>query len=64
MKRILIVRVDRPGVGPANDHVSEHLWEKSIPDYYLTNDGGVVDLHAKILRLVENFEAAGYVSCS
>lgn len=35
----LVVRIDRPGTGPLNAHVSEHAWTGSKPDCVLVNDG-------------------------
>lgn len=49
-----IVRIDRPGVGPANDHASEmealtyDQWDAKI-----VNDGSIEDLHRKIIEVAD-----------
>jgi hypothetical protein len=48
----LIVRIERPGVGPANDHPSEHALDRWPYDFQILNAGTVADLHAEILELV------------
>ena len=35
----MVVRIDRPGTGPLNDHASEHAWTGARPDFVLLNDG-------------------------
>jgi energy-coupling factor transporter ATP-binding protein EcfA2 len=45
----VIVFIDRPGVGPVNDHVSERL--PTTPDVTLTNDGSLQDLSEKVKQL-------------
>lgn len=47
----VIVRVDRPGVGPANNHVSEHAWVGS-EDITIRNHHGIEDLHKQVDSLV------------
>lgn len=37
----VLARVERPGVGPVNDHVSEFEWQQFAPDYVIRNDGGL-----------------------
>jgi hypothetical protein len=37
-------RVDRPGVGPVNGHISESAWCDSEPDATIVNDGTLDDL--------------------
>ncbi|MER5754333.1 hypothetical protein [Streptomyces sp. NPDC002088] len=48
----LLIRVDRPGVGPANDHKSE----KALPDQWfdasIVNDGSIEDLHTKVREIL------------
>ena len=50
-----IIRVERPGVGAVNGHVSEN----GIPDWYVSevivNGGGIGDLRAKIARSASPF---------
>lgn len=47
----VIVRIDRPGVGPANGHVSEFAWQATTPDWQVQNAGGLELLadHARAL---------------
>ena len=46
----IIVRVDRPGTGPANDHASETLPARVKPNLVISNNGTVEDLHAAVLQ--------------
>ena len=55
----IVVRVERPGVGPVNGHVSE-----DIPtgfDYTIINDGSLDDLKNQVLSLVGGSEPNQYV---
>jgi hypothetical protein len=45
-----IIRVDRPGVGPVNDHPAEHQPIES--EHTIINDGTVEELHDAILELI------------
>jgi 5'-deoxynucleotidase YfbR-like HD superfamily hydrolase len=45
-----IIRVERPGVGPVNDHPAEH--QPIEADHKLINDGTVDELHDAILELI------------
>ena len=47
-----MVRVDRPGVGPVNSHVSDNLEIRH--DALVVNDGTVEQLHARIREVVAN----------
>ena len=47
-----LVRIDRPGVGPVNDHVSEHAWTAFEPDAVIVNDGTPEALQARLQELV------------
>lgn len=49
----VIVRIDRPGVGAANGHVSETAWNSVVPDFVVLNDGDLGHLadEAEFLRL-------------
>jgi hypothetical protein len=47
-----VVRVTRPDVGPANDHVSEHDLDDYPFDWYLANDGTLEQLQ----RIVKVWE--------
>lgn len=44
----IIVRVNRPGIGPANDHVSEREWATTLPDGVIDNDGTIEELREKV----------------
>ena len=53
------VRIERPGVGPANDHASEHDWKKTTQRFYINNDGtldslaySVGNLHKLLLSML------------
>lgn len=48
----LIVRIERPGVGPVNGHVSESSIDSISYDRLIVNDGTPEELHAKILALI------------
>lgn len=48
----IMVRVDRPGVGPVNSHVSDNLEIRH--DALVVNDGTVEQLHARIREVVAN----------
>lgn len=46
------VRVERPGVGPANGHVSEHALDNFDFDYTCHNDGTIDDLRVEVARVL------------
>lgn len=46
-----IVRVDRPGVGPVNDHISETAWLGS-ESYVIKNHGGLEHLESEVDLLI------------
>jgi hypothetical protein len=48
----VLVRVDRPGFGPVNEHVSDRASERWAYDRRIDNDGDVDSLHAKVRQLV------------
>jgi hypothetical protein len=45
-----IVRVTRHGVGPANDHISEHALDDFDFDHYLNNNGSLDDYRRSVAR--------------
>lgn len=47
----IIVRVNRPGVGPANDHPSETALDDWPWDYVVENNGTIEELHQKVRRV-------------
>jgi pimeloyl-ACP methyl ester carboxylesterase len=52
-----VVRIDRPGVGPRNDHPSETSLLDYDFDAVINNDSTVEDLHARILDVALSVEA-------
>jgi hypothetical protein len=48
-----LVKVSRPGYGPANQHVSETALEDFEWDYELQNNGTLDDLPAKVASMLE-----------
>lgn len=44
----VIVRITRPGCGPANDHISEHALDGHLAPWTLSNDGDLAELTAKV----------------
>lgn len=53
----LLVRVERPGVGPVNGHVSESAIAHIMPDAIVQNDGTLDQLHDRVRRLMDQLEA-------
>jgi hypothetical protein len=51
-----IIRIDRPGVGPVNGHVSEAM--PFEPDEVIENDGTIEDLQDHLRLLAEPLEVA------
>lgn len=49
----LLVRVYRPGVGPANEHWSETALNNYLFPEYINNDGSIDDLVVKVKSLYE-----------
>lgn len=52
----IVVRIDRPGTGPANAHVSEHVWCDVIPDEVIVNDGTLKQLGDRVVAAVQHFD--------
>lgn len=48
----LVLRVQRPGVGPANDHISERDLDAFNFDGYVINDGTLLDLEGEVQRVL------------
>lgn len=44
----LLLRIDRPGVGPANEHITESAWRAYAPDAVIVNDGTLEDLERAV----------------
>ena len=50
-------RVDRPNIGPANDHISEtDLNEFTDYDVIITNDSSLEDLHSELATLLDQIK--------
>lgn len=49
----IVIRVTRPGVGPASDHISEHDLDDWDFDYVIENDGSLDDLETKVIEMVD-----------
>jgi len=54
----IVIRIERPGVGPVNDHPSETGLEGYPFDAMVQNDGTVDELHAKVAAEVMRWMAA------
>lgn len=50
----VIVRIDRPGTKPPNNHVSEFAWQSEAPDHFICNDGGLEALEVWARHLDED----------
>jgi len=53
-----VVRVNRPGVGPAGDHPSETSLDDYPFDFYIDNDGDLTDLQVTVLSMVKYLDSA------
>lgn len=49
----LLVRITRPGVEPANDHIAEHDLDEWSFDHHIINNGTIDELHLKVLECVD-----------
>lgn len=47
-----LIWIDRPGLGPVNDHASDQGLVRHLCTHEIVNDGSVEELHAKILEVV------------
>lgn len=54
--RNYVVRVHRPGVGPASDHISEVALDDFPFDFAIDNDGTLDDLRLKVAELWKSVE--------
>lgn len=52
----VVVRVERPGIGPKNDHPSETELIGADFDYYIDNDGSLADLRLSALDLFDTID--------
>lgn len=53
----VLVRIERPGYGPVNEHVSDRASERWAYDQRLENNGDVGGLHQKIYELIEELKS-------
>lgn len=44
----VLIRVERPGVGPVNAHISDNMIDKLPANFVVTNDGTVEDLWEQV----------------
>jgi hypothetical protein len=51
----IVIRITRPGVGPANGHTSETALDDYEFDFVVSNDGTVENLQAAVVRLVASW---------
>jgi hypothetical protein len=51
----MVIKVDRPGVGPVNGHPSEDALKDYNFDYVIHNDGSINDLDNKVIEFINNF---------
>ncbi len=49
----IVIRIDRPGVGPVNGHESETLVDAVVADAVVVNDGPPVQLQDRVAGLVQ-----------
>lgn len=47
-------RIERPGVGPVNAHVSEQEWTQVVPDHVIENNGTIQELSQQIVLLLSS----------
>ena len=48
-----VIKIDRPGVSAANDHISEHALDGFEFDEVILNDGTLDDLYHKVDQMLE-----------
>jgi hypothetical protein len=51
----MVIKVDRPGVGPVNGHPSEDALKDYNFDYVIHNNGSINDLDKKVIEFINNF---------
>jgi hypothetical protein len=51
----MVIKVERPGVGPVNGHPSEDALKDYNFDYVIHNDGSINDLDNKVIEFINNF---------
>jgi len=55
----IIWRVEREGIGPVNDHVSEHATKDIGPDSYIFNNGTLEDLEKTVHNMMRHAATIG-----
>lgn len=53
----IVIRIEKPGVGPVNSHPSETALDNWDFDYTINNTGSVTDLHFAIQQVVKHHSA-------
>lgn len=48
----ILIRINRPGYGPKNNHPSENEVDKIKPDFTIKNDGTISELQDKLFKIV------------
>jgi hypothetical protein len=51
----MVIKVERPGVGPVNRHPSEDALKDYNFDYVIHNDGSINDLDNKVIEFINNY---------
>jgi hypothetical protein len=54
----ILVRIDRPGFGPVNEHVSDRASERWAYDHRIDNDSEVCSLQGKLRQLITELRVA------
>lgn len=53
----ILVRIERPGFGPINEHLSDRASEKWTYEHRINNDSTIEALHEKMRELVKTFKS-------
>lgn len=51
-----VIFIHRPGVGPVNDHISDQKLPEHLIDAYLSNEGTLDDIPARVGAILEHLE--------
>lgn len=51
-----VIRINKPGVGPYNNHESEIALDDWHFDTYIQNEGSIEDLHGQVNHVVEHYD--------
>lgn len=47
-----VIRINRPGVAPVNDHITDRRLPDILIDFEVSNDGSIQDLNEKIKQII------------